>query len=214
MSKDNYPPDILKNYCKLNELSVHSYDLKRNSVIYYLSKIKKKNSIIFVGKQIIGDSKILNDKIEHWFNIELVSLMLMVTGLFLFTTKFSNVSTSIIPKIAFIIGLFQILALFPGISRSGITISTALLLGINRTESAKFSFFMAIPILIGAMILQIPYLLNINYNMYLPLTLGFISSALSGYFVMKWLIKLITENHFWKFSIYCWLLSIAINFII
>ena len=109
-----------------------------------------------------------------------------------------------------IIVKLQILALLPGISRSGITISTAIILGVDRKFATKFSFFMAIPMLIGALILQIPELTKLNTQIYIQLILGFFASFISGYFVIRWLIKLISDNHFWKFFIYCWVLSIII----
>jgi undecaprenyl-diphosphatase len=92
--------------------------------------------------------------------------------------------------------------MLPGISRSGMTISLALLLGIHRVDAAKFSFFMAIPVLLGAGILQLGDVSEMPL-LVCPLFLGFLSAFISGYVVIQWLINLISNQHFWKFSYYC-----------
>ena len=153
---------------------------------------------------------LFKDQINIFFRIELVSISLFITGCFLLITKFNNSSKQITLHSAILVGLFQILALLPGISRSGITISVAMILGVDRKLATKFSFFMAIPMLIGAMVLQIPDLVKLDTQNYIPMIFGFLASAISGYYVVKWLIKLISQNHFWKFSIYCWILSIVL----
>ena len=88
----------------------------------------------------------------------------------------------------------------------------ALLLGVYRKEASKFSFFMAIPIIIGANILQI---INIDetYSFeFSNLMVGFITAATIGYFSISLLIKLIDKLHFWKFSFYVWSISLIINY--
>ena len=157
---------------------------------------------------------ILSNQIGILFNIQFVSVMLIITGISLFKTKGLNPTGYISFRFAFIIGLFQAFTLLPGISRSGITIAVALLIGLNRKDAAQFSFYMAIPLLIGAMILQIPELINVNPQTLNQLFLGFIASFVTGYVIIKLLINLISKNHFWKFSIYCWTLSVAIHFVI
>ena len=92
---------------------------------------------------------ILSNQIGILFNIQFVSVMLIITGISLFKTKGLNPTGYISFRFAFIIGLFQAFTLLPGISRSGITIAVALLIGLNRKDAAQFSFYMAIPLLIG-----------------------------------------------------------------
>ena len=179
------------------------------SIIIRSSKDRKYFIYLLIGilpAVIIG--YLFKDKIDILFKIELVSITLFATGCFLFITRFYDSNQQIDLRTALIIGLFQVLALLPGISRSGITISTAIIFGVDRKFATKFSFFMAIPMLIGALILQIPELTKLDAQTYIHLILGFFASFVSGYFVIKWLIKLISKNHFWKFSIYCWLLSV------
>ena len=106
------------------------------------------------------------------------------------------------------IGIIQVFALIPGISRSGITISTALLLGVVHNDAVKFSFFLAIPGLLGAGFFQI---FNIDFSnniSIISLIIGFISSAIVGYFIIKLLLQLISKGKFYYFSFYCIFLSI------
>ena len=114
--------------------------------------------------------------------------------------------------IAFIIGIAQALAVFPGISRSGVTIGVALLLGIHKKEASKFSFFMAIPIIIGAVLLESFSIHDIDLISWSNLIGGFLTSAIIGYFSISLLIKLIDKLHFWKFSFYVWSMSFIINY--
>ena len=109
--------------------------------------------------------------------------------------------------IAFYIGVAQSLALLPGISRSGITISLALIMGIQNKQAAKFAFFMAIPVLFGAGLLQVISIesqVNISVG---PLMIGFISSSVTGYLVINWLLDVISRGKFYWFSLYCFSVS-------
>ena len=113
-----------------------------------ISQSKNNNSIniflIIIGCipiSIIG--LFSKDFIELYFNdISLLPYSFMITAIFLFLTKYVNGKNQLTLKIVLIVGLFQVLALLPGISRSGITISSLLLLGINQKDAIKFSFLM------------------------------------------------------------------------
>ena len=171
---------------------------KRKSGIDYLLMILVSTlPAIFLGF-------ILKSKIELLFNPSYVPYMFLLTGLVLLSTKFlsKTVKKSLSIKSAIIIGFFQAFAMIPGISRSGMTISIALILGINRSEAAKFSFFIAIPILAGAGILELSSISNLEFD-FLPLLTSFVLSFVSGYLVISFLIKIISNDSFWKFSIYC-----------
>jgi undecaprenyl-diphosphatase len=142
-------------------------------------------------------------QLESLFLPKFVPYMLLITGTLLFTTKYaSEAQQSMTFKIAILVGFGQVFAMLPGISRSGMTISLALLLGIHRGDAAKFSFFMAIPVLLGAGILQLGDLGEMPFLVW-PLFLGLLSAFISGYVVIKWLINLISNQLFWKFSYYC-----------
>ena len=164
----------------------------------------------------------LKDQIEAIFsNPLLVSFMLLITGILLFSTKFvpkriedydisygsaQKSTASIGIAKSFTIGLAQAFAMIPGISRSGSTITTALWLGIDRDTAANFSFIMVIPVIAGAMFLQVLDLveLGIQEAALQVLFVGFLSSTMSGYFALKYLIIILKKSGFHLFSFYCW----------
>ena len=94
-------------------------------------------------------------------------------------------------KDAILIGLAQSVALIPGTSRSGITITTGLLLGLSRTMAARFSFLMSVPIILGAVIYKFPDLLEGEIGSYE--ILGILASAVSGYLAIAGLMKFINK---------------------
>ncbi|MDO8622822.1 MAG: undecaprenyl-diphosphate phosphatase, partial [archaeon] len=97
-----------------------------------------------------------NDLIESSFSSYLfLGIAFIFTGIVLFFTRFSKVYSNLNIKNSILIGLFQVVALFPGISRSGMTISAGLFSGIDKEKAAKFSFLLFIPLSIGAFILEL-----------------------------------------------------------
>jgi undecaprenyl-diphosphatase len=118
-------------------------------------------------------------------------------------------------KLVLLIGLFQAFALFPGISRSGATIFAGLLVGLKSEEAGRFSFLLSIPVLLGAGILSISDLFAIqNIASFLPLLLvGFITSALIGYFSIAILMKFLQKYSLYFFSAYCVIVGGIIIFI-
>jgi len=107
-------------------------------------------------------------------------------------------------KSAIIIGLAQCLALIPGVSRSGITITAALMLGYNRETSARFSFLLSLPIVFGAAILKVGHLLKtgIPAGEMTPLLIGVASSAVFGYLSIVFLLKLVQRYSLYPFVWY------------
>jgi len=141
----------------------------------------------------------------------LVSAMLIITGFILFSTKFikkgTNTSSS---KSAAMIGIAQAVAILPGISRSGSTIAMAQHLGLSRDESARFSFLMVIPVITGAMLLEVLDVSKADLSLdMLPLLIGFISSAVSGFLALVFLIKVIKRFGIHWFAIYCWIIGLV-----
>lgn len=139
-----------------------------------------------------------------------VSFALIFTGIILFISHYGNYT---IKKLniskGMIIGIFQALAILPGISRSGMTISIALLLGIKNVEAAKFSFMLAIPAIFGAAILTLLETdLNEIDDLIFPLIVAAFIAFLSGYYALKFLIKILNNGKFYYFSIYCIFLGI------
>ena len=103
-------------------------------------------------RALVGFWKLYSEQLERLFDkqILLVGLMLLVTGLLLFVADRSRDTDKDVSFFhAFVLGLAQAIAILPGISRSGATISTAVLLGIDRTKAASFSFLMVIPLILG-----------------------------------------------------------------
>jgi len=149
---------------------------------------------------------LFEEKIKNFFiSGEVVSYSLMVTGVILLSTKFiDRKNKKLTAKNSFVIGLAQAFALIPGISRSGSTISCALWLGIKPVDAVKFSFFMAIPVILGANILEFS---NIGIDSILKsfpvLLVGGISAFLSGLIAINIIIKVIENGNFFWFGIYC-----------
>lgn len=139
-----------------------------------------------------------------------VSIMLLVTGTILFSTRFrSEHPNDLKAGSAFSIGLAQAFAILPGISRSGSTISLGLYLGIKREEVANFSFLMVIPVIGGAMLLKTVEMVEagVPFDTLLGLIIGFITSFVSGYFALKYLIILLRSKGIHPFAWYCWILG-------
>ena len=145
-------------------------------------------------------------------NLTIVGIMLIVTGLLLFMADKAKVTEKKINlKTAFLIGISQAIAIIPGISRSGATISTAVLLGIDKENSAKFSFLMVVPLILGKVskdILDSENLIS-DQSLY-PLLIGFIFAFITGIFACKWMIKLVKNSKLKYFSYYCFIIGLTV----
>ena len=106
---------------------------------------------------------------------------------------------------ALIVGLFQALSLFPGVSRSGSTITAGLLRGFDRHSAARFSFLMSVPVMLGAGGLAVLDLLQIpGFTAQIPTLLaGFFAAMIVGYLSIRWLLGYLTRHSFYGFAIYC-----------
>ena len=153
---------------------------------------------------------LLDEYIKSTFIPSVASFMLFITGLILATTYFSlnRPIRQFTLLIAFCIGIAQACALMPGISRSGITISVALLMGIRHQDAAKFAFFMAIPALLGAGLFEVVKIDHMKHIAVFPLIMGFFSAAVVGYLVIDWLLGVISKGKFYLFSLYCFTIAI------
>jgi len=134
----------------------------------------------------------------------LIALTLIFFGLFLYLADKYFQTKKDIDKISFlgsiIIGIFQAMAIIPGVSRSGATITAGRMLGMDRKDSAKFSFLLSMPIVFGAVILKIPEFFSNTIN--LEIILGVFFSALSGYLAIKYLLKLVEKYSYQGFFWY------------
>ena len=149
---------------------------------------------------------------ELFESVQLVSIALMVTGLILFfSKKVKNNSLQIDAKKAFLIGITQAIAIVPGISRSGITICTALALGMSGKNAAKFSFLLAIPVISGAgLLLALDTQSGITFIPLSSLIVAFISSFIIGYICLKWLLNLLESGKFHFFGYYCFMIGLIV----
>jgi undecaprenyl-diphosphatase len=150
---------------------------------------------------------LLKDPIEKLFNGNLVfiGLMLLVTSCVLAAAHFfKKKERSIGYKDALIIGIAQAIAVIPGISRSGSTIATGLIIGNKKEEIAKFSFLMVLLPVLGANLLEIiSGDVTMNSAGMGRVVIGFIAAFISGYFACKWMITLVKNSKLIWFSIYC-----------
>jgi undecaprenyl-diphosphatase len=111
-------------------------------------------------------------------------------------------------KDSIIIGLSQAIAIIPGISRSGATITAGLALGLDRVSAARFSFLLSTPIIFGAAILKIPHLFREGIS--IPIIIGILVSAVSGYLAIKYLLRLVEKIGYGIFFWYRLILAFVI----
>ena len=157
------------------------------------------------------------EQLEQLFgsNILLVGCMLLVTAVLLFLAdKAKNTNKKVGFKDALIIGVSQAIAMLPGISRSGATISTSVLLGNDKTKAARFSFLMVVPLIFGKMAKDIlGGELSFESQNITALSAGFIAAFVSGLFACTWMIALVKKSKLSYFAIYCVIVGlIAIGF--
>lgn len=144
-------------------------------------------------------------------NSTAAAAMLLVTGTFLFLTRFAKDSgTSLSTWRAVLIGVAQAFAITPGISRSGATISAALFSGIGREKAARFSFLLALPAILGAFILHIGELSALSFDLLLSVLAGTAAAAITGFFCIKWLLRIIVRGGFASFGYYCWAVGMSV----
>lgn len=146
-------------------------------------------------------------QLEAFFGgrILLVGFMLLITAiLLLLADRAKNTTKNVSYSNAFIIGISQAIAMLPGISRSGATISTSVLLGIDRTKAARFSFLMVVPLILGKIGKDIFYGdINFESAQFSIMAVGFIAAFVSGLFACNWMIALVKKSKLSYFAIYC-----------
>jgi len=161
---------------------------------------------------------LLKDSVEFLFkqpmleaSIRLFTAAILLTLAELLTRKDRKIE-SITWLDALVIGMFQIIAIFPGASRSGTTISGGMLRGFDRPAAARFAFLISVPVILAAGgyemldVLQMPDLGN-----FLPLlAAGFASAAVVGWFAIKWLIDYLSKHSLYVFAAYCAVVGIIV----
>ena len=154
---------------------------------------------------------LFKDQIEAFFtgNILLVGCCLMVTAALLIFTYYARPRKKehLSPVDAFIMGIAQAVAVLPGISRSGSTIATGLLLGNKKERLAQFSFLMVIPPILGQALLSVKDFVTGEETFggvgAVPMAVGFLAAFISGCFACKWMINIVKKGKLVYFGIYC-----------
>lgn len=149
----------------------------------------------------------LEDFMEVFFDgaIIIVGIMLLITALLLYLADMAKTTNKDVSfRSAFVIGLAQAVAMLPGISRSGATISTSVLLGIDKTKSARFSFLMVVPLIFGKVAKDIlGGELSFQSTQMAPMGAGFVAAFVAGLFACTWMIQLVKKSKLTYFAIYC-----------
>jgi len=171
--------------------------------------------ISMIPATIIG--LLFEKELEAFFNgnVLLVGFMLLITGLLLFLADKAKITNhNVSYKNAFVIGISQAIAMLPGISRSGATISTSVLLGVDRTKAARFSFLMVVPLIFGKVAKDfMSGSINFTDEKSGVLIAGFVASFIAGLLACNWMITLVKSSKLYYFSIYCFLVgTIAIAY--
>lgn len=214
--------DILIHLATLLSVIIYFFkDIKQICVEFFKSIYKKdyKNENFKFGMYILLATIItcifgyFTKDISHKLtqNPFIVSLFIIFTGIVLFfSEKIKTKEKKMDLKTAIIVGISQGLAVLPGISRSGMTISSAVFSGIKRIEAAKFSFILSIPIIILASVVY-PILnfdsADIKTFNYTAIITGMLASFIVGYFCIKYFMKFLQKYGLRVFSYYCWLIG-------
>lgn len=155
---------------------------------------------------------LLEDELDAMFNgnVFFVGCMLILTaGLLLLADKAKKTDKTLSIKNAVIIGVSQAIAILPGISRSGATISTSVLLGVDKEQSARFSFLMVVPLIFGKIAKDVlGGEINLSSTEAMPMLVGFLAAFFTGLLACTWMIKLVKNSKLSYFSIYCLIVGI------
>ena len=137
--------------------------------------------------------------------IQLVGFMLIVTALLLyFADRAKDTENKVSFSNAFVIGLAQAIAILPGISRSGATISTSVLLGVDKSKAARFSFLMVVPLIFGKIFKDVlSGDLSFQAEGIIPMSAGFIAAFIAGLAACTWMIQLVRKSKLTYFAVYC-----------
>lgn len=171
--------------------------------------------ISMIPASIVG--LIFEEQLEGFFggNVAFVGYMLLITALLLYLAdKARETQKKVTYLNAFVIGVSQAIAILPGISRSGATISTSVLLGVDKTKAARFSFLMVVPLIIGKMAKDIiGGELQYQSEQAIAMGAGFIAAFIAGLVACTWMIQLVKKSKLSYFAIYCFIVGcIAIGF--
>lgn len=140
-------------------------------------------------------------------------LGLLITGILLFVVDYwkygDKIPKNINPKDAILIGICQGIGCFPGVSRSGITITASLFLGFQRNFAVRYSFLLSVPAILGALILELTQisLKTLTISMIFSYLSAAAAAGISGYFCIRLMLKLVRKKRFRYFALYCFLVG-------
>ena len=142
-------------------------------------------------------------------SLTFTSIALIITGIILYSTRLKPKPSELDSKSALIIGVAQSVSILPGISRSGTTISAALLAGIDRKKAFAFSFLLAIPAIMGANAFEL-YKAGFQPQVSMEMAAGAAVAAIVGYLSLKLLKRMVVSDKLHLFAYYCWAVGIAV----
>jgi undecaprenyl-diphosphatase len=194
--------------------------LKDLMLFRYNESMAFSSKILFSTIPVLILGLFFKDEVENLFGgrIGLVGSMLIITSLLLLFANYAkNYRKDISFGKAFIIGIAQALAVMPGISRSGATISTSLLLGVDKEKATRFSFLMVLIPILGAMLLDVINMIEepeLSRGISIPVLFsGFIAAFIIGIMACKWMISIVKRGKLIYFAIYCFIIGLtAISF--
>jgi undecaprenyl-diphosphatase len=181
---------------------------------FFTSSDSKLFSLIFIGSV---PTAIIGITFKDFFegladDLMFVGFALLGTAVFLTAFELKKKADKKIDKMtvtdSVIIGIIQGIAIIPGISRSGSTISTAKLLGINKETAAQYSFLLSLPAISGAFLLSMKDALESGFVYEHYILAGFITAMITGYFALKLLIWMIKKSSMYYFAVYCLILAL------
>ncbi len=203
-------PDIVK---LIKSFFSYIFDKKKRKETYNDFKYCM---LIIVGSIPVGIvGALFKDKIESALSIKLLGVAFLITAISLFLVKNANgnkTDKDITYKDALIIGLLQMVALCPGISRSGTVLVGCLLCNLKKDSALKYTFMLYFPVSVASMGLGVLDFIEAgtSSDLIMPYILGMIAAGVVTYLSYQWLSNIVRKGKLWKFSIYCLLLSIFI----
>lgn len=151
-------------------------------------------------------------QLEQFFggNIAFVGAMLLLTALLLFLAdRAKNTHRPVSYRDAFLVGIAQAVAMLPGISRSGATIATSVLLGIDKRKAARFSFLMVVPLILGKIAKDLMGgELTLQGEQMGAMAAGFLAAFLAGLLACTWMIRLVRNSRLTIFAVYCFIVGL------
>jgi len=186
--------------------AIKNMDFKNNeSFNFSLKIILSMIPAAFVGV-------LFDEQLESLFNeqIVLVGCMLILTGFLLFLAdRAKDSARSVSYPNAIVVGIAQAIAILPGISRSGATIGTSVLLGVDKSKSARFSFLMVVPLILGKMakdLLDDEFIMSTESLT--QVSIGFVAALITGIIACTWMIKIVKNSQLKYFAYYCFAMGI------